>query len=410
MRRGAVRFAVRAAFGAALLWCAFIEIVEAVAYALFGMELDGDWYLLLTGTSLSDRLQFIRMYAWPIVGALAAFAAVAAFAAWTVLSASRKAFAIAAVAVVSLALVRINHVGAFRAWKPVYVAFDTFRSAREYGQVGEAGRWTPEREAAVRPAPEGATNYVFVIGESLTTARIQFFGYGKTTMPRLAALGDRLAAYGPVRAPSPYTVRSLMDLFISDGAAAPVWFRQAGYRTGYVSAHERWGRYCSVEAAVFAACERKVYLSDIAGEEKIYDDRLLPYAAEMMKKEPFVLFIHMIGSHFQPGTRVPSAFAADEGLDDYDRSVRYTDEILGRLIASLPPRTELIYISDHGESVDSGGWRNFASDALWSVPVFVYPASASPAIRSVADFVAAWRARAGVSAEGGENGRRDVGQ
>jgi glucan phosphoethanolaminetransferase (alkaline phosphatase superfamily) len=218
-------------------------------------------------------------------------------------------------------------------------------------------------------------------------------------MPRLSALGGRLAAWGPVRAPSPYTVTSLMRLFVSDGASAPVLFRLAGWRTCFVGAQGRWGRYGSVESAIFSACERKVYLDEVLKGGRVYDGQLLPFAAEMMAAgdgRPFALFIHMLGSHFQPEDRVPSGFAEGEGLDGYDRSVRYTDEVLAQLIDMLPPRTELFFISDHGESVDAGlrRWRNQDSDALWSVPVFAYPADADRPTATVAEFVSLWSRRA----------------
>ena len=386
--------AIRTVFAAALVWCVFVEAVELFLRVRFGMEVDGDWFLLLSDSSAADCLRFMRTYVWQVAGVLGAAAAAAVAAAWLVLRASARVFAVVAACALLAMAARVWSVGSFRAWKPAYVAFDTFRSAREYGRIGRAGRWTDELAARVRPAPEGATNYVFVIGESLTSRRVPFYGYSKDTMPCLASLGGDLAVAGPVRAPSPYTVRSLAALLVSGGRSAPAWFRLAGYHTAFVGTHERWGRYCSVEAAVFAACERKVYLSEVCGGGRIYDEQVLPYAADMMKERPFALFVHLIGSHFEPGTRVPEGFAADEGLDDYDRSVRYTDKVLSRLISALPPRTELFFISDHGESVDAANWRDVRSEALWTVPVFVYPASAAPRISSFSDFVAAWRQRA----------------
>ena len=114
----------------------------------------------------------------------------------------------------------------------------------------------------------------------------------------------------------------------------------------------------------------------------------------MVSKEPFVLFVHLMGSHFQPGERVPPGFAADDDVDDYDRSLMYEDEVLARIVEMLPPRTELFYMSDHGESVDCGGWRDIRSEAMWSVPVIVYPASAAPSEMSNADdFVSLWKSR-----------------
>ena len=383
----------RILFAAAVAWCALIEIAEFVAGRLFGMELDGDWFLLVTGSSAEEMLQFVRVYSGPLALAFAAFASVSAAAFWAAFRASRRVFLAAVALAAAFAAVRVVQVRSVRAWKPLYLAFDTVRGAREYWRVGKAGRWTDELAALVRAAPPGATNYVIVIGESLTSHRVPFYGYGKPTMPCLSALGDSLAVRGPVRATSPYTVRALIDLLVSGGRAAPVWFRLAGYRTGFVGAHERWGRYCSVEASLFAACERRVYLSDVCGGGRVYDAQVLPYAREMMEGDgPFALFVHLIGSHFEPGTRVPDGFASGEGLDDYDRSVRYEDRVLADLMASLPPRTVLLFISDHGESVDAGRWRDVSSEALWSVPVFVYPSGAAPEIGSVADFVAVWRA------------------
>lgn len=384
----------RLSAGALFFWCVLIEAVGALAYCLFRMEIDGDWFLLFTGTSLDDRLQFIRLYAFEVATVL--FVLLLSFVGmiWATFFASRKVFLLALSVVVCAAIVRVSFVGALKAWKPVYVAYDTFRSARDYVSVGEAGRWTKERAANVHTARAGATNYVFVVGESLTSQRVPFLGYGKNTMPHLAALADKLAVFGPVRVHSPYTIRSLMSLFISDGTTAAVSFRQAGFATGYISAHNRWGRYCSIEAAIFDACEKKIYLSDINNGAEIYDEQLLPHISALTKREPFALFVHMMGSHFEPGKRVPKDFAADAGLDDYDRSVRYTDMVLARLIKSLPPRTEMIFISDHGESVDLGNWRDFSADSLWNVPVFVYPASSGVKINSVEDFVAAWQSRA----------------
>lgn len=386
----------RIAFAAALVWCVFVEAADFFLRAQFGMELDGDWFLLLSDNAAADCLRFVRTYLWQIASVFAATAAAVAAAAWLARRAFTRTFAAFTACALFVAVeARVTAVGSFAAWKPVYVVFDTLRSAREYGRIGRAGRWTDELAARVRPAPEGATNYVFVIGESLTSRRVPFYGYSKNTMPRLASLGGELAVEGPVRAPSAYTMRSLAALLVSDGFSAPVWFRLAGYRTAFVGAQPRWERYCSVAAAVFSACERKVYLSEVNNGARVYDEQVLPYAKEMMKGEgPFALFVHLIGSHFEPGTRVPEGVAADEGLDDYDRSVRYTDQVLASLIESLPPRTELFFISDHGESVDAANWRDVRSEALWMVPVFVYPAASAPRISSVADFVSAWRQRA----------------
>lgn len=382
---------VRVLFAAAFAWCALVEIAEATAGSLFGMELDGDWYLLVTGSSLSELRSFVRLYAVPLVGASLSFAVLLLVAVGLAFRTSRRAFAVVLSLSAAAVAVRVCQVGGLKTWKPIYVAYDTVRGMRLYGEIAAAGRWTPERAACVAKLPDGATNYVFVIGESMTSKRLSFYGYEKHTMPRLESLGDRLAKFGPVRVTSPYTVQALPDLFIRDSVSAPVLFRQKGYETFSVSSHRRWARYCSVETSVLSACEHKIYLGEVRPGERIYDEMLLPYVKEMVSGlRPFVLFVHLMGSHFEPGDRVPEGFAAGEGLDDYDRSVRYTDQVISEIIAMLPPRTVLYYISDHGESTDMHGWRNLKSEAMWSVPVFAYPAAAATPVASVADFVSMW--------------------
>lgn len=383
---------LRIAFAAAFVWCALVEVAEQVAGRLFGMEIDGDWYLLVTGSSPSAMGEFVRLYWCPLAIAAAGFSLLVLLAWALAFQTSRRRFLLVLALAAAFVGVRAGQVGSLKAWKPLYVAFDTVRGMRLYGQIAAAGEWTPERAAQTRAVPSGATNYVFVIGESMTSKRISFYGYGRQTTPRLADLGSRLAKLGPVRVTSPYTVLALPNLFIRDGVSAPVRFRQAGYETFFVGSHHRWARYCSVETSVLSACEHKVYLSETFPDRHIYDEMLLPFVKEMVSgTKPFVLFVHIMGSHFNPRDRVPEGFAADEGLDDYDRSIRYSDRVLADIIALLPPRTVLYYISDHGESTDTDGWRNMKSEAMWSVPVFAYPAEAVPVqIRSIADFSALW--------------------
>ena len=90
-------------------------------------------------------------------------------------------------------------------------------------------------------------------------------------------------------------------------------------------------------------------------------------------ERPFAIFLHLQGSHFDPKYRVPPDFSTPEGFDDYNRSVRYTDAILGAISKALPPRTVMVYVSDHGETPDASSWRDARSPSLWKVPLIVYP-------------------------------------
>lgn len=369
-------FAVAVAI--AVSWCALVELAEAVAAREFGMVLDGDWFLLAVGSSVSAMGEFLSLYAVPLALALAAWLAITVAAFLVALRAPRR-IALAGLAVFAGYVVwNCRTPSEAKAWKPLYVAFDTVRGAHRYAAIVRAGEWTEERAASVRPPPADATNVVFVIGESMTTDRLPFFGYAKDTMPLVGARTNELAVTGPYRAWSPYTVNALAAMFIRDGESAAVRYRRAGYRTAFVTAHNRWTRYCSVEFSVFAACEERIYLTEERPGEHIYDDMVLEHVARLVAgSRPFVLFVHLMGSHFSAAERVRPEYLADSGLDDFDRSLRFTDEVLDAIIRLLPPKTMLVYLPDHGESTDAGRWRDFSSRALWSVPLIVYPKDAA---------------------------------
>ena len=141
---------LRCAIAVAIVWCILVEVAEAFAGSLFGMELDGDCILIVSGSSMDECAAFARLYALPIAIAVsvlsAAFVGAVAMAAFS----SRRVF-MTVVGIISACIcLRVVHVGSFRAWKPAYVAFDMLRSAHVYQSVGAAGRWTADRAAKVR--------------------------------------------------------------------------------------------------------------------------------------------------------------------------------------------------------------------------------------------------------------------
>ena len=366
-------FAIRAAAAAILVWCAAVEVFGIFMRSLFGFGLDGDWFLVLAASGPGEVSAFIGMY-WPQIAlAAAAFAVLAAALVFLAFRIPRRRAPVALAAFAVYVAASACLAGSLKAWKPLYMVYDTVRFAGRYRALARAGLWTPERQAAVRPAPPGASNLVFVVGESLAASRVRFYGYEKDTMPRMAALG--CAAMPPLRADHPFTARALADMMCDGAATLPVKYRLAGYRTVLASAQDRWERYAGVAQTVFAACEEKIYTS---GEGPGADAALVPavrrvFAGRKAGGRPVALFVHMIGSHFPPSARLPAGFAAGSGFDDYDRTVLYTDSVLADIVSAMPPDTLFVFVSDHGESPGSGRWRDASSEELWQVPFLVLP-------------------------------------
>ena len=366
------RFVLRFVLALALVWCVLVEVAEAVARWGFALELDGDCFLLLASSSAAELADFFRLYRWLLVSAAAVFLASAS--ALTVLALRwrrRKLFCLGAFAAVYVALAA-GFAGSLKAWKPLYVAYDLVRSFSDYRRLARDGAWTQDRERQRVVAPPGTTNLVMVIGESLTCDRMSLYGYGKCTTPRLQALvGEGLEVLAPPPVRYPDTARQLRELFYDGEATMAVRLRLQGYRTVLLSAQRHWERYAGVEQMIFAACERKVYLEEVLGRPDGYDGDLLPLLRSEFEREdarPLAVFVHLMGSHFDPADRMPVDFVAAAGLDAYDLSVAYTDEVLAAIIGMLPPNTVLDFVSDHGESVDRPTWRDLSSSSLWRVP------------------------------------------
>lgn len=366
----------------ALCWCALVEAAEVFAGTVCHMRIDGDWFLLIAASSSKEIGEFFRAYSVGLTFGIAVLLVL-----WLVILGFllfAKRWLLWGFLIFVLAYVGWNcrTPSCFRSWNPVYVAYDTVRSTREYAELIKAGMWDEAAGCGVKSVSEGEwTNLVVVIGESMTTDRMSLYGYDKQTTPQLDALKDEMTVMDPVRPNWADTVRSLRMMFTRASEAEPdharetsaVAFRRRGYRPVFIGAQPKWGRFCGVEHLIFSACETCTYI----GEGRVEpDEALLPYLEREMAfsaDEPFVIFVQLQGSHFDPKYRVPPNFTTPEGFDDYDRSVYYTDSILGQMVRMLPPRTTLVYLSDHGESPDSPSWRDLNSPSVWRVPLVVYP-------------------------------------
>lgn len=348
----------------------------------FGFRLDGDWFLLLAASSPEEISEFFRTYATELTLVVAGLVVLLAAIAGLVFLAKGRGRWIFAMVVLGYLVWSIPQ-GA--GWPPLFFAFDTLRGITQYRELLQAGTWDGELLPGVAERPAGAaTNLVVVLGESMTTDRMSLYGYSKPTTPFLDRMRDKMSVWGPVRAVDSSTVKALRFMLTRATVEEPrraietaaVALRRRRYRPVLISAQPKWTRRCGVGQMLFAACESRIYLADNERGHGVWDHELVDYLKREMAVEderPFAIFLHLQGSHFDPKYRVPPDFSTPEGLDDYDRSVRYTDAILGAICKSLPPRTVMVYVSDHGETPDSPSWRDARNPSLWKVPLIIYP-------------------------------------
>ena len=347
-------------------FCLLIVAADRYAESNFGTTVDGDWFLLILASGEDELKSFALVYWKSLLSTLAAFVAVMgliSFVIWRWPKISMTFMAAGAVWLASGGRTR------FSQFKPAYFVYDTVLRFGDYRHL--ASVVMKERSIALEPIVNGGRNRLVIIGESLTSRRMGVYGYGKDTTPNLARLVEKgkLKLHPERRATNQYTARALMDMLL-DKEHIRVWRdRAAGFRTVLVSAQDKWERYCGIEQLLFDACHERIYIRQRG--EAVYDEKILPAVAEAMSgSEPWVIYVHLMGSHFDPADRVPRTFVESVGIDDldsYDRSVRYTDWVVAQLV-ELVGDAEVRFTSDHGESVNAGRWRDPSDPALWFVP------------------------------------------
>lgn len=234
-----------------------------------------------------------------------------------------------------------------------------------------------------------AENVVVVIGESASRDHHSLYGYPLPTTPALDSLRSGLFVFDDAVASSIATAANMPRLltFQTDEPDSGEWYEYpsimqvmniSGYRTHWFSNQERTGELSDLSGILSADADDVRYIGAFDSHDHLsnkYDDALLPIYKETFN-EPDTLkliFLHLMGSHFQYDKRYPADRNAISSKDvrrsiprpwlndekgqtvaNYDNSIRFTDSIVGVMIRQLqesPAPSVLIYLSDHGENV-----------------------------------------------------------
>ena len=400
------------------LWCwfVFLETVECVARIWYGMTLDGDWLMIVLTSSAAEMREFWGQFGVGSVlvllcGALMVLALGGFFFLRVRYPPRSKASVLLGVLFcvpfLFLNLVFANPLSCANEVMFAFLPVDTVHNYalfRDVVRMAEAPRLPPVDAHAAERAKE--TLGVFVIGESATRNHWHLYGYGRPTTPMMEDYRSELVVFRDVRALASTTGKSLRMLLTEATGENPAETRSTfsqqcaavGYRCRLFSAHSRWGRWEGVETLLFSGCETKCYLYDqpnVTSDD--HDDALLPLfykALEMPSDSGQVLFLHLMGSHAPPILRYPlkrSVYPRHEGdlapgveepgslkaalCDMYDNSIAFTDVILGDILDRLKSfhrPSFFVYLSDHGETPNSGFWRDKSSPDLYEVPCVVW--------------------------------------
>ena len=404
-------------FAVLAVWSLLIVGISLFTKVCFGISFQGETALILLGSSWQEIRDFIALYFhfWWIVGMLA-FVAVLALTGWGASKCGcvnrRGRSVLPFVLMLGPWLIwhlpflpEVFEIGTYGAWdriRPLTFAKFTPFSIFECAYEG-LGLHRNMIKAAQKPdlpqsiAYRGSTNAILgvvLIGESATRNRWSLYGYGRSTTPGVEKWASELFVFRDLVSAAPGTTKALRYIFSAANSETeqsaryflPTVCQRGGYEGVFLSAQGHWGRFDGVDNIIFRACQKKTWLMD-GRNTAVFDGELLPLIQEEVNGgfSRKALFVHLEGSHHDPQDRYPpdwAYFGKDEtGMinptksDHYDNSIRYTDDLISKVLAMVKERdcpAFVIYLSDHGDSPDSSFWRYAPDPNVWEVPMFVW--------------------------------------
>lgn len=372
----------------------------------FSMNLDGDWIGILVSSSFAEASAFLRSSLTPafVLGLLSAMGTASLV---TILAAKHQYRKSAFLGFAFLgAYLLLNAPSLTSPMEPLWrcptfnLVLDSIQQGRRFRELNQM-RTHPRIPTGL--SYHGDTNMVAVciIGESATRNRWSLNGYPKPTTPKMDSRRQELCVFTNLLSSAANTAEALRFLLTEATKSSPgemnctlpQMLASTGVQGVLLSNHGRWGPLDGTETFLFSGCRTLLFLSEENLPKPWYDDALLPFLDRELKLSghaPIVIFLHLYGSHQPASERYPIWFSPfpPEHIahsydlanplkmsNHYDNSIAFTDVLLDRVIQrlqSLNRPTMMVYLSDHGESVNSSSIRNAADASTWEIPMICW--------------------------------------
>jgi heptose-I-phosphate ethanolaminephosphotransferase len=241
---------------------------------------------------------------------------------------------------------------------------------------------------------------VVVLGESTTSKHMQIYGYQRETTPLLNSIKDSLYIYNNVISTDVFTLKVVPKILTSidnDGNNYETTniievFNKAGYKTYWLANQKPISYHDNATNRIASACYKHKfynYIDDV--NTSILDDVILPdYINILNEPGKKIIFIKLIGTHFDYNKRYPSNYnkfisrtnstKKERIINYYDNAVLYNDFIIYSFIEQLKKhnnKSALLYLSDHGENVYDntdffGRSETLLTKSMFEIPFLVW--------------------------------------
>ncbi len=227
--------------------------------------------------------------------------------------------------------------------------------------------------------------HVIVIGESQNKRALSLYGNIIQTTPFLDSIRPSLYVFHNVTSEHAQTalmMRKLLTLSENEEDKDKEitepnvidFYKSAGFKTFWISAHSMYGLFDNY-SHLLAKVDVPIFINKREGwtsgfkEHKVDAYLLPPLQKSLLDEAPKkVIFIHLMGSHFNYTDRYPKKYQAVNPEFDilkdnvhpnyinYLKSIHYTDWILSKIFKLVQKDSKassfILYFSDHGEDAE----------------------------------------------------------
>jgi glucan phosphoethanolaminetransferase (alkaline phosphatase superfamily) len=230
-------------------------------------------------------------------------------------------------------------------------------------------------------------NLVVVLGESARRDALGLYGCKENTSPLVQKRASNLLVYNNAVSPGEFTNLALSlilskqipdsnfsieknnDNLIALANATNIW------NTYWISNQEKTGLYVNLFANIDLKSKHKYWTTPGS-----YDEAIFPFIDKILKdsSKKRLIFIHLMGSHASAGMRYPKAFdkfhsEKEEFKNEYYNSIAYTDYVLDNIFKKMEGSSSIVlYLSDHGQTIEDGAYRHSLTKKGFDVPFFVW--------------------------------------
>lgn len=281
-------------------------------------------------------------------------------------------------------------------WNLPYISIKSYLEYKTQGKMVDAFLKDRDKLEVIQVLDN--ETLVVVIGESTTRNHMGVYGYYRNNTPRLTAMADSLYIFKDVISSKVFTTGSLFDVFTlsnqenSENSKPLIrFFKDAGYKVYWISNQRPVGLNDNLVAKLASeADESKFFSYNDFRHNTRYDEALFPMLEEKLsKKEKKVIFLHLIGTHYDYKKRYPEGFSKFSSLNNdkknvtintYDNAILYNDFVVSEVIKKVSftkGKNAVIYFSDHGEELYDdeaffGHFQDKPTRSMYEVPFLVY--------------------------------------